>query len=75
MHVPENECDDALKEALEGLVRVEGGSHLVTYQLTSRGAVTVLHLKNYNPHVSELGATLVCNGWGLMKVQSGKMLR
>ena len=30
MHVPENECDDALKEALEGLVRVEGGSHLVT---------------------------------------------
>ena len=32
LDVPEDECDDALKEALEGLVRVEGGSHLVAYQ-------------------------------------------
>ena len=30
-----------------------------------------------NNHVSELGATLVCNGWRLVEVQSGegKMLR
>ena len=70
MPVPENECDDALKETLEGMVRVEGGSHLITYQLTSKKYI----LCN---HVSELGATLVCNGWRLVEVQpgEGRMLR
>ena len=35
--VPENECDDTLKEALEGLVCVEWGSHLKYLSIDCKG--------------------------------------